>query len=325
MKTTTCTGTSATWMLLGVAFVGSPTASGDTLVAESLQGRYDLFEPVAISVTLRLDDPYLVILDDPVEATLQDRRVRRGLSAELRYSDTTVLKVDLGRISFQPDEDQATVVTVTVLIVLGELVPNTHGSVFTFWDSPGQYLLFVTDREKGIESNGVPITVDAPRGDLADAGELFRKGGVGTLLAIHNTRVDARVRNDFERLVSEHGNTPYGRYAKACLTLMQSEVIRASGTRLEPGERELLAAGLREVAASFEPGHPVRNRAWLSLAAVQRPDNPEEDPRDTLHQLLGETKDAYTVRSAKGMLRRMERLTGCETTSPSPPVSPDKP
>lgn len=281
-------------------------ALGDSLTAESSKDTYYLFEPIVVNVRLHLDEPFVRVRDDPLEATRQRRRLRRNLDAELRDGQDVLCEAALST-KFDAREDHAMDLYSTGVGILGEMMRDGDDVVFRFWATAGDYTLVVLDRDHRLESNEVSISIVAPEGDAVPASELFRSGGLATVPALVGIEYGEKVRPVFEQLAKEHPDTVYGKYAKVGLALLHAEALRNRRVKAEPGTYPALAKDLKEAITLFEAGHPLRSRALWHLARTQRAPTVAGDPEETIRQLLSETNDGQMIREARDFLKEMAR------------------
>ena len=295
------------WLLLLLGGLPYERALADSLSAESVKDAYYLFEPVVLKVTLRLDEPFVRVGNDPGEASRQARRLRCKLIAELRDVRGPVSEAMLGGGSFDTCEDLGTRFEARTIGVFGEIMREQDEMVFRFWHTPGKYIVVVVDRDHGMVSNDIPITIIAPEGNGIPAAELFQSGGLPTLPALHGLEYGERVQAVFERLANEYSDTVYGKYAKIGLLLRRIEQRRVDGIRAEPEALRDLATELRQAVTLFEAGHPLRSRALYYLAGVQRAPGVAGNPQQTIRQLLSETSDGQMTGMARQLLNDIIR------------------
>lgn len=299
----------AQWgMLLPLSGLISVGASGhlwaDSLTVEPLQNTYYLFEPIAVRVTLQLDEPYVRAPNDPVEASRQWRRIKRRLILELRKDDMLLCTALLTGNPFVATASPSTEFHDTLLGCLGVKTCTSPEYQFAFWDEPGAYVLIVRDPESGLQSNETNITIVKPEAAEAVPATLFASGGLSSLLLLIDKQHGEEAIPTFERIVKDYPQSIYGKYAKTCLLLRRLE--RLSPTNTAPPARDLwpaLVAELKDAATFFDAGHPLRSYALLHLARLQRALGANSKSEDTIRILLAESRDGYFVREANGLLR----------------------
>lgn len=282
-------------------------AFADSLTVELVKDTYYLFEPIIVNVTLHLEEPFVKVRDDPVEATRQDLRLRRHLYVQVEDGQGTACEIWLGRV-FHATESIQRDFQATIFVLVGTMMgPQRGESVFRFWKTPGNYTLVVVDRDNRLESKEVPITILAPEDDAITASELFQSGGLATWLGLYAGEDGERAQPLFERLAREHPTTIYGKYARMALALLRADNLRNRRVKAEPGTYPGLAKELKVVITLFEPGHPLRSRTLWHLARTQQAPSVAGDPEETMRQLLGETNDGQMIREARNFLKEMAR------------------
>lgn len=276
----------------------------DSLTISTSEDSFQLYEPIILNLTLHLDPPYQIILDDPLEATRQQRRLIGRFEAELRDGNETLCSTLLSGAPFTPLRNGQTDFHVTALGCLGTQKSAAPRNEFFFWDRPGKFILVVRDPLGGMESNEIAIEFTEPEND--DAAELFRSGRLDTLMLIHQQYEHSEAAVPiFEKLAEDFPDSAFGKYARMSLALRRAdpESWLPRRSEMDSGKFQALAADLKEAISLFKPGHPLRNRALFHLARVQPATGTESIFEQTLRQLSSETHDEYWIHTAQWNIR----------------------
>jgi len=280
--------------------------SGDTLVIRLHKEKVLLYEPLVVEVTLNLEEPFRRTVDDPHEADRQLHRLRRRLYAVLKDADDEALcKGLIGCLAFTPTEEPTSEFEDTGLAFLQS--PNRKGG-FLHSERTGTYTLVVRDRERGMESNAVPITIVAPRGEEVGAAEVFTQNSAKVARAIIEPGAQGSVVPSLARLASEFPETPYGKYAIASLALRHFEVTMAEHN-IKGGAAvwSPIAAELRKAASRFTGRHPLREKVLLDLATAYAYAGDIVKSREAANALVSDFPNSKSTKEATQLLNELRR------------------
>lgn len=176
-------------LLVLVTVCSYSSTFGDSITVESLQDSYLLFEPIVLNMTLHLGEPFRSAQQRPQKASQQERRLERELVIQLRNGDSTLCETMMGTIRFAPTADEATEFHASTIHLIGTInIVHGREAAFVFWDTPGNFVLAVVDRDHQLESEGIPIGIVAVGGRVRAAADLFRAGGFATMPALLGKR-----------------------------------------------------------------------------------------------------------------------------------------
>ena len=154
----------------------------------------------------------------------------------------------------------------TLFGILGNVIPQAHNSEFEFWSGIGVYQLIVVDRERGLRSNPISISIEAPAVEDVEAGRLLATGGMRVLLSFQSVKHVGDASEVFERICDISPSSMYGRYAGMLLAIAKIEQTKA-GTDSDARQRRVSAVvGLEKAASAFPAGHPLRSRGLFGIA-----------------------------------------------------------
>jgi hypothetical protein len=238
-------------------------AFGDTLNAESASEKYELFEPIVLSIELTLDKA-------PDAMWFSDRTFRRKiathLDAELWAGDRKVASAILGGGGFGDLEPGRRTYKAITIGLLGNLIPGQNQSEFEFWDAPGVYRIIVVDQERNIQSDPISVSIVPP--EDVQAARLFASGRLNVLLSFQSVEHVGKASDLFQQLLETSPNSVFGKYARMLVAIGQFEHrrLQAGGA---PRPQQSNSANLEEVLNLFTKGHPLRSRALLRLAEAE--------------------------------------------------------
>jgi len=272
---------------LGAALVcTSPNvAAAESLRADVAKATFLLYEPIAVHVTLNLDEPIVVNWEDPHEAQRQLGRLPRRLRIELRDQDEAkVSETVLIGTEFMRLEESSKEFPTSGLAFFR--MPKNRGDVTPALE-PGDYTIVVLDySNRKLKSNTIAVELVAAQGRDLLAEELFRLSLPDGIVVINGQEVDAAVMNCVEELARDYGETVYGRYAVVGLALIRFQEtfaehnIRGGAAVWEPVARELAAA-----EKLFTGKHPLREKALFDLARAHAISRDYARTRQTLAAL----------------------------------------
>ena len=246
----------------------SSVAVADSLRAVILKGSFLPDEPLAIEVTLCLDEPVVVdFIEDPQEAEKQLRRLRRQLHVELRDQDgSTVAKSFLFGVEFLQPKDPSKEFSTSALAFWAMPIERRKGAPIL---TPGNYVVVVFDRGHGLESNEVPLEILAPRRKEQEAAELFRASLPGGALVILEQKDVAAALSRFQELARDYPETVYGKYARVSLALMCFKETRAEhNIKGGPAVWNPVVNDLVGVKTLFTGRHPLREMVLYHLTSA---------------------------------------------------------
>ncbi len=280
----------------------APHANGDSLTANVCKESFLLYEPLAVEVTVHLEEPFRPGADDPREAARQLRRLRRRFDIVLQDpNNKMVCKGLLCGAEFVPTDGPASEFTTSGLAFPQE---RDRGGDFVHSEHTGAYTLLVRDREYGLESNPIAITVRNPGKTRREAAEFFRSSFPVALTAILEHEGSEETLRRFDHLAREFPDTPYGEYAIVSLALMQYKTtFAAHNSGADPRVWAPVATELRKAASVFDGWHPLREKALLDLAVAYALADDIADSRRVAQTLISEFPNSKSAQKAAQLLK----------------------
>ncbi|MBU0717283.1 MAG: tetratricopeptide repeat protein [Planctomycetes bacterium] len=284
-------------------------ASADRLTATLLSDNTVLYELIVVRVDLHFDDAFLPpeAVNDAYEANRQLGRLRRHLELELREPSGEKMSSALLILEFPRPTEPAHVLTAPGVALLGRADPKTDE--FHHWTRLGRFKLMVVDRENGLESNEMSITIqDVPQKEL-EASRMFRQCGVDALVPLVGEQLrQSKSIELFQRLVGEYPESLYGKYAMVSLALIRWKETFAQHNN--KGGAEVwgpVAADLAKATAAFDGWHPLRGQALFELARAQALAGQFPEALRTTQTLCTDFPDGQLGEKARALLSELNR------------------
>ncbi|MGB2987474.1 MAG: hypothetical protein WBE26_16545 [Phycisphaerae bacterium] len=293
-------------MCLGVGGFAD-LAGADRLTAKLHSDSAVLYELIVVRVELHLDEAFLPpdVVDDAYEANRQLQRLRRRLGLELREPGGEKVSKGILILELPRPTEPAHVLAAPGVAFLGWADPKTDE--FHHWTRPGIFKLVVVDRENGLESNEMPITLKVLPQTEVEAARIFKQCGVDALAPLVGEQLrQTKSMELFRRLVAEYPETMYGKYAIVSLALMHYKATFAEHNN--KGGAQVwgpVAAELTKAAAVFDGAHPLRGQSLFRLALAQVLAGESSDARRTAQTLCREFSDGKWARKAHALLAEL--------------------
>jgi hypothetical protein len=246
-------------------------------------------------------------------------RLRRRLYLELRSPERAdpVCSGLLLASEFELQEIEANQIQMTGLAFLG--TKSGFRKKCEPCDLSGAFHVVVVDRENGLDSNSVPITLSAPSAGQKEAATLFRGVFPEAIELIWEQKVsDTKTADTFKKILRDYPETTYGKYAKAALAL-----TRARDTWSQHNNKggaavwKPVATDLKGSLDRFEAWHPLRERILFELCKTQVLADELGQAKQSIAKLDLEFPTGRTNKKAKRLLAEIEKLERKQSPSGS--------